>query len=58
MTLLHEAVESKKQDVRVVQRNIDRGLIKVDDVDKTVKSLPDDSANAEWSNTDELAKQD
>jgi hypothetical protein len=58
MTLLHEAVESKKLDVRVVQRNIDRGVIKAEDAEKSAKGLPDDAANAEWSNIDELAKQD
>lgn len=48
MTLLHEAFESKKFDTRVVERNIDRGLIQSKDHEKFVKELPDDSANADY----------
>jgi hypothetical protein len=55
MTLLHEAVEAKKLDVRVVERNTARGVISADDSDKALKKLPDDSDNAEYTNLDELA---
>ena len=52
--LLHKAVESKKFDVRVVDRNIERGLVRAEDADKVTKSLPDDAANAEWVRVDDL----
>lgn len=48
MVLLDEAVEAKKFDVRVSERNIERGFIKMDDYSKSLKSLPDDAENAEW----------
>jgi hypothetical protein len=47
MTLLHEAVDAKKLDVRLVERNINRGVISAEDVEKLVKKLPDDADNAD-----------
>ncbi len=47
MTLLLDATEAKKFDSRVVERNIQRGSAKVEDYEKFVKELPDDSANVE-----------
>jgi hypothetical protein len=55
MTLLHEAVEAKKLDVRMVERNIARGVIAAEDADKAAKKLPDDADNAEWISLDTLA---
>jgi hypothetical protein len=55
MTLLHEAVLAKKNDVRMVERNVNRGVTSQADVDSYVKSLPDDAANAEWIAIDTLA---
>jgi hypothetical protein len=46
MTLLHEAVDAKKMDVRLVERNITRGIVSADDVEKNLKKLPDDGDNA------------
>lgn len=54
MALLHESVDSKKLDVRMVERNIARGVVKDEDLAKSLKSLPDDSENAEWVNIDTL----
>lgn len=48
MSLLHEAVEEKKFDVRMIERNLIRGKIEADDVAKTAKKLPDDAENAEY----------
>ncbi len=45
-------------DVRVLERNLDRGLITSKDHEKTVKDLPDDAANALWTNLEELAEND
>jgi hypothetical protein len=58
MTLLHEAVESKKLDVRVVERNISRGSVRAEDYEKSLKALPDDSENAEYVNIETLAAEE
>ena len=55
MGILKEAVESKKFDIRVMERNIERGLISPTEAEKFVKDLPDDSGNADWLNVEELA---
>lgn len=55
MTLLHEAVDAKKFDVRVVERNVTRGSVRLDDYQKSVNSLPDDSENAEYTSIETLA---
>ena len=55
MALLHDAVDSKKLDVRMVERNISRGVISAEDYEKSLKKLPDDELNAEWVSIDSLA---
>jgi len=55
MTLLHEAVDFKKLDVRVVERNVERGVLSSQSVDKSVSDLPDDLDNAQWVNIETLA---
>lgn len=58
MTLLYDAVEKKKYDVRMLERNESRGVIKSEDKEAMIKSLPDDSENAEWANIEDLAVSD
>jgi hypothetical protein len=55
MALLHEAVEEKKLDVRVVERNITRGSVSAEEAKKAQSQLPDDSENASWVNVDRIA---
>lgn len=55
MTLLHESVETKKLDTRMIERNVARGVISQDDVEKALKKLPDDAANADWISIETLA---
>jgi len=55
MTLLKDATEAKKFDTRVVERNLSRGVTKADDVEKIVRDLQDDSANAEYIAIEALA---
>lgn len=55
MTLLHEAVEAKKLDVRMIERNITRGVIASEDSQKAVKQLPDDAESAVWVSIETLA---
>ncbi len=57
MTLLHDAVNEKKYDVRVAQRNVDRGVMTAQDYEKTLKALPDDSDNVTWLNIETLKEE-
>lgn len=55
MTLLHEAVDTKKLDTRMIERNIARGHLTNDELEKSLKALPDDSENADYTSLDDLA---
>lgn len=55
MTLLHEAVNAKKLDTRVLERNVNRGAANPEDLKKSVENLPDDSENAEWVSIEAIA---
>ena len=57
MTLLFDAVEAKKFDSRVVERNIQRGHISVEDYKKQVEVLQDDAENSLIVSLDDLQKQ-
>ncbi|MGZ3689740.1 MAG: hypothetical protein ACXVBW_15655 [Bdellovibrionota bacterium] len=48
MTLLHEAVESKKYDVRLIERHIARAVVSAEDAEKASKKLSDDAENADY----------
>lgn len=54
MTLLHKAFEDKKFDVRLVEKNISRGFVSVDDVQQNLGELPDDAENADYISLDVL----
>lgn len=56
MALLHESTEDKKMDTRVVERNINKGAVSPAELAKSLSSLPDDSANAEYTNIELLAQ--
>lgn len=58
MTLLHEAVDFKKMDTRVVERNIDRGVLNAKELEKALKDLPDDAENADFVSIDSLKSDD
>jgi hypothetical protein len=55
MVLLHDSVEAKKFDVRMIERNINRGVVTQQDVQTKVNDLPDDSENADFISLDALA---
>ena len=57
MTLLHEAVDFKKMDVRLAERNVTRGVLTPEEMEKNFKKLPDDAANAEWVSLEQLHSQ-
>ncbi len=48
MTLLHEAVEQKKFDIRMLDRNLVRGLVSDDEAKVNLASLPDDADLADY----------
>ena len=54
MTLLHEGVEAKKFDTRVLERNVARGVITDAEVKKAVQSLPDDAEAGEYVSIESL----
>lgn len=54
MGLLKDAFSHKRMDTRVVEKNISRGIIRAEDFEKELQSLPDDGENAEWVSIDEL----
>lgn len=55
MTLLHEAVDAKKFDVRMIERNTARNVVSADEVAKISKGLPDDAEGADWISIDSIA---
>ena len=55
--LLNEAVDSKKMDTRLVERNVAKGLLSATEVQTYVGQLPDDSESADWISIDELMKE-
>ncbi len=57
MTLLHDATEFKKMDVRMVERNLARGVISQDEVEKSAKKLEDDEENADYTVIDDLIEE-
>ena len=48
MALLNEASDAKKLDTRLIERNINRGLLTQAELAQSISSLPDDGENAEW----------
>jgi hypothetical protein len=57
MSLLHDAVQEKKFDTRVIEKNLSRNLVRQDEYDKFVKSLPDDSNLAETISMEALLRE-
>jgi hypothetical protein len=54
MVLLCDAFDFKRLDVRLLERNIARGVLTTDDWRESLQDLPDDSFNAQWVNLDGL----
>jgi hypothetical protein len=57
MSLLHDGILEKKYDVRVIEKNLTRGVVSDQEVKKFVEQLPDDSENAVYINLDEIETQ-
>lgn len=56
--LLHEAINDKKIDVRLAEKNIQRQLITAEEFEKAKASLKDDSDHATIRALDEIALDD
>jgi len=57
MTLLLDASARKKFDSRLIERAIQRGTLKQEELDKNTKELEDDSANADFVSLDTLLEE-
>ena len=57
MSLLHDSIINKKFDVRMVDKNLVRGVVSDKEVKAQAEQLPDDSENAVFINLDEIAEQ-
>jgi hypothetical protein len=58
MTLLHNAIEAKKFDSRVMERNLQRSLVKTEEVQASVAALQDDAEFAEYVSIDAISSGD
>ena len=56
MSLLHDSIISKKFDVRMLDKNLVRGVITDKEAKTQVEQLPDDSENASFVSLDEIAE--
>jgi hypothetical protein len=54
MSLLHESIQEKKFDVRMLDKNLVRNVISDKDLKTHLEQLPDDSENASYLNIEEL----
>jgi len=55
MTLLHESIEQKKFDTRMLDKNLARGAVADRDVRAYIEKLPDDSENAQVVDIEKLS---
>ena len=56
MALLDKATEEKKFDVRMWERNIRRGVFRLDDYEGSLKALSDDAEQADWIGFDAIVE--
>ncbi len=54
MSLLHDSIQEKKFDVRMLDKNLVRNVVADKDVKAHLEQLPDDSENAEYISIEEL----
>lgn len=58
MTLLFEASQEKRFDLRVVERNLRRGIVAPEEFKKSTDKVADDTSNAEYTRIEDLAVQE
>ena len=54
MSLLHDSIQEKKFDVRMLDKNLVRNVVSDKDVKSHLEQLPDDSENAAYVSIEEL----
>ena len=57
MSLLHDSINEKKFDVRMLEKNLVRKVVTDKEAKTFVEELPDDAANAEFISLDAIAEQ-
>ncbi|MBS1959549.1 MAG: hypothetical protein JST80_08775 [Bdellovibrionales bacterium] len=57
MSLLHEAIQEKKLDVRMLEKNLVRNVVTDKEAKTAIAALPDDSENAAYISLDEVSEQ-
>lgn len=57
MSLLHDSINSKKFDVRMLEKNLVRNVVTDKDARAFVEALPDDAENATYTSLDEIEEQ-
>ena len=57
MSLLHDSINNKKFDVRMLEKNLVRGSVTDKEAKAHMDSLPDDAENASYINLDEIEEQ-
>ena len=57
MSLLHESINEKKFDVRMLERNLVRNVVTDKEAKSFIDQLPDDAENAAFISLDELDEQ-
>lgn len=56
MSLLSNTIKSKKFDVRMIERSLNKAVLTHKEVEEQLKQLPDDGDNAAYMNLEELAQ--
>lgn len=54
MSLLHDSIQEKKFDTRMLDKNLVRNVVTDKDVKSYVEQLPDDAHNADYQSIEEL----
>jgi nitrogen regulatory protein PII len=57
MSLLHESIQNKKFDTRMLEKNLVRNVVSDKEVKTFVEQLPDDAENAAFISLDEIEQQ-
>jgi hypothetical protein len=55
MTLLKDAIQEKKLDVRMIEKNLQKGVVSNDELNRSLSDLPDDADDAEYVSIESIA---
>ena len=57
MSILHDAINSKKFDVRMLDKNLTRNVVTDKEAKAVIEALADDADNAEYVSLDDISEQ-